>query len=269
MRWRVLSGAPSLMCQEWYTRRMKCMVVANWKMYPESVVEAKVLARTSRKVLAKAPGVSLVIAPPAVYLRELAKDRSSVGWAVQRARAERSGPFTGDISLVQAKDARATHVIIGHAESRAAGETNALVRERVAAALALGLTPVVCVGEEQRTPDGAHFRFIEEQLRFALADVSATTIKKVILAYEPLWAIGAAKPISTRDMHEMSIFLRKSAVALAGPTAMNLRILYGGSVDETTAAPMILEGDVAGLLVGRASLDAERFAALLISVASA
>lgn len=257
------------MCQEWYTRYMKCLIVANWKMHPESFAEAKELSRVTKKALAKASGVTLVVAPPALYLRELAKGDGSVAWAIQRARAEWSGAFTGDIALKQAKDAGASHVIIGHAESRAAGETNALVRERVAAALMIGMTPIVCIGEERRTPDGAHFRLIEEQLRFALADVPPGAVKKVILAYEPLWAIGATRPMSTRDMHEMSIFLRKSAVALVGSPAMSIRVLYGGAVDETTAAPMILEGDVAGLLVGRASLDAERFAALLISVASA
>ena len=250
----------------WYNRRMKAkaIIVANWKMHPQTAREALQLFAATKKAVEKTKSITLVVAPPAIFLRDVSKGhRGRIAFAVQSARAEEEGAFTGSISMAQAKDARASYAIAGHAERRVAGESDADARTQVAAALALGMTPILCVGEKERGHDGAYFRLVRAQLRAALEGVKPAHIKKIIIAYEPVWAIGAPAPMSPRDMHEMAIFIRKSVVELFGQAAMDIRILYGGAIDDTTASAMMREGDVAGLLVGRASADAKECAALL------
>ena len=249
---------------------MKVLVVANWKMNPSTFREAKKLFEATKKAVAKMRSVSVVIAPPAIYLRELAAlNRSGkIALGMQHAHCAPDGAHTGDISLAQAHDAKATYCIIGHAERRALGETNNDTRQKVAAALAAKITPVLCVGEEVRTPSGDYFEVVREQLRVALKDVPANKLSKVVVVYEPIWTVGKDTTMNPRDMHEMSIFLRKVAVEAYGEEGHNLTILYGGSVDASNAAAMLSEGDVKGFLVGRASLDAPKFARLLSVIAN-
>lgn len=246
---------------------MKAVVVANWKMHPQTFKDAKKLFDGTKKAIEPLKSVSVIVAPPAVFVRELAKGyRGRIAFATQGARAESEGAFTGDVSLAQMKDARCTHAIVGHAERRAKGETNEDVAAQLKQALALGLSPILCVGEKERSVDGRHFAFIKEELRSALAGVKPADIKKMLIAYEPVWAIGAAKPMTPRDMHEMSIFIRKCVVESVGEPGMDIRILYGGAIDQNTARPMIEHGDVHGLLVGRASVDIGIFTAMLESL---
>src|SRR4030095_8437108 len=113
------------------------------------------------------------------------------------------------------------------------------------------------------------FPFVREQLRIGLADVQAASLKKVIIAYEPVWAIGATKPMTSRDMHEMSIFIRKTIVEFYGEGGMDTKILYGGSIDEISAPEMLRNGDVRGLLVGRASAESGHITKLLAAASAA
>lgn len=252
-----------------YNRCMKAIVVANWKMHPQTFKEAKRLFDGTKKAIEAAKGVSVIVAPPAVFVRELSKGyRGRIAFATQGARAEAEGAFTGDVSLAEMKDARCTYAIIGHAERRAKGETNEDAAAQLKASLTLGMAPVLCVGEGERSADGRHFSFIKEELRSALSGIKPADIKKLLIAYEPVWAIGAAKPMTARDMHEMSIFIRKCVVESVGETGMDVRILYGGSIDEHSARPMIEQAQVHGLLVGRASVDIGIFSALLESLGS-
>ena len=247
---------------------MKSIVVANWKMHPATFREAKKLFEATRRVAEQAKAVSVVVAPPALYLRELAAlyRGKRIAFAAQHAHFEVEGAHTGEISMRQMHDAKASYVIIGHAERRALGETNDDTRRKVAAALAEKLTPILCVGESTRSAEGTHFGFVREQLRLGLSDVPDAKISRVIIAYEPVWAIGAEKPMDTRSMHEMAIFIRKTIVERAGPVGMNVKILYGGPADETNSRAMHEEGDVNGLLVGRASVDEEKLSALILSL---
>ena len=241
----------------------KPLVVANWKMNPPTGREAKKLFEATKKAAAKAH-ISLVVAPPSLYLRELAKGRRSrITCAAQNAHFDASGAHTGEISMAQAKDAGAVYVLIGHSEVRAEGETNEETRAKVPSALAVKLKPILCVGEKIRMPSGGHFSFIADQLKSGFANVSATRISEVIVAYEPVWAIGGEHTMSPRDMHEMAIFIRKTIVELHGQKGLTVRILYGGSANEENSKAMLEEGDVDGLLVGHVSVDASRFAALL------
>ncbi len=243
---------------------MKSIVVANWKMNPATMREAKLLFEATRKAAERAKSVSVIIAAPAVYLRELRSRYKGrrVSFAAQNAHFEKAGSFTGEISMSQVRDTHAGFVIIGHAERRAMGETNADTRKKVAAALACQLTPILCVGETTRSGKGEHFIYVADQLREGFNDVLPAKVARVIVAYEPVWAIGASKPMSAGEMHEMAIFIRKTLQA-KGLNAMSVRILYGGSIDETNAVDMRRNGDVNGLLVGRASTDAKKFATLI------
>lgn len=247
---------------------MKSLLIANWKMNPPSFKEAKKLLEAAKKAADNAKNVTIIIAPPAIYLRELrgAYKGKKLSFAVQNAHAEAAGSFTGEISMMQAKDAGASYVIVGHAERRAMGESNDDTRQKVAAAVALSLSPILCVGETLRTQDGEHFNLIKEQLKAGFADVLVAKIPRVTIAYEPVWAIGATVAMSPRDMHEMAIFIRKTIVGLYGEKGMAVKILYGGSIDDTNAAAMLKDGDVAGLLVGRASADPEKLSALVKAI---
>ncbi|HVM73947.1 MAG TPA: triose-phosphate isomerase family protein [Candidatus Paceibacterota bacterium] len=247
---------------------MKSLLIANWKMNPVSFKEAKHLLENTKKAADIAKSVSIVVAPPSIFLRELRGSYrgKKLSFAIQHAYFESTGSFTGEVSMAQAKDAGATYAIIGHAERRAMGETNDDTRRKVASALSLGLCPILCVGELKRTQDGEHFAFIKEQLKVGFADVPQTKIARMIIAYEPVWAIGASAAMDPRDMHEMAIFIRKMLVELYGEKGMVVCILYGGSIDETNAVEMLTRGDVSGLLVGRASADAAKLTALVRSI---
>lgn len=249
---------------------MKSIVVANWKMNPATGKEARALFEATKKAAAAAKNVSLIVAPPALYLRELtaAYRGKAITLAVQNAHWDTAAAHTGEISLAQAKDAGAKAAIIGHAERRALGESNEDTRRKVASALKLGLTPILCVGEKQRSASGEHFTFVAEQLRAGLAEAPPSSLSKILIAYEPVWAIGAFEPMRPPQMHEMTIFIRKTVVELHGEKGHNVKILYGGAIDAENAAVMLMEGDVSGLLVGRASTDAAEFSALLSAIQS-
>ncbi len=250
---------------------MKAIVVANWKMHPATAREAKALFESTRKTIEKARSISLIVAPPSLYIKELAQGYKGkrITFGLQNAFPEATGAYTGEISMAQAKDAKASSVIIGHAERRAMGETSDDVRRKVQAAIAQKIMPILCIGETTRDSSGTHFNFVKEQLKIALMDVPSQKISQIVIAYEPVWAIGATKSMDPRDMHEMAIFIRKSIVETHGKDGMNMRMLYGGSVDETNASAMLSGGDVSGFLVGRASVEPEKFSALISSLSHA
>lgn len=239
-------------------------------MNPSSVREALKHFTAAKKAVESAPSVSVVIAPPAVFLRELSKAYKGkrIAFAAQDARAEDGGAHTGALSLAQVKDAGASWVILGHAERRAEGESDASVGEKVVAALAARMTPILCVGERERNASGEHFTFIRAQLLAAFAQVPQAKVGKVVIAYEPVWEIGAATPMNANAMHEMAIFIRKTLADFYGKPVAG-PIVYGGSVDAATAVEMLTNGDVAGLLVGRASSDAKKFTALMRAIQQA
>ncbi len=234
-------------------------------MNPATFKEARKLFEATRKAAESAKNVSVIVAPPAIFLRELSVGYKGkrLSFAAQNAHYEAGGAFTGEVSMSEARDAKCSSVIIGHAERRAMGESNEDTRKKVATALAMGLTPVLCIGERTRSQSGEHFEFVREQLVAGFADVPVAKIPRVVIAYEPVWAIGAERPMGARDMHEMAIFIRKTIVDRYGQGGMNLKILYGGSIDESNAGDMMQNGDVNGLLVGRVSTDAVKFAALV------
>lgn len=247
----------------------KFLIVANWKMAPETPARAKALFAGIKKVAVRLPDAQTVVCTPALYL-------SATGFAVSKNVAlgaqdvsyEKDGAHTGEISARMLKSANILYVIIGHSERRARGETDDIIAKKVVSALKAKLTVILCVGEMERDPHGEFFSFIENQIRLSLAGVSKKDIERVIIAYEPVWAIGEkAKEADTPEgTLETALFIRKTLAARFGKEkALAMPILYGGSVRPNNANSFLARGGVQGLLVGRASLDVRTFAEILKS----
>jgi triosephosphate isomerase len=247
---------------------MKSLVIANWKMCPETAAEAKKLFDATRKTADTAKNVTLVIAPPAIFLRELALGYrgKKIAFALQNAHWEKRGAFTGDTSLPQGKEAHASYVIIGHSERREAGETNEQTQKKVSAVLAAKMIPVLCIGEKTRGAGAEHFDFLREELKIGFKDVAPNQANKIIVAYEPIWEIGRETTMAPRDIHEMTIFIHKVLSETLGPNALSVKIVYGGAVNEDNAQGILHDGNVQGLLVGHVSVDSVRFTELLTAV---
>ena len=247
---------------------MSMLVVANWKMYPQTLRAAKELVSATKRSLGKLTGVKVVIVPPSVFLKEVGKGARStkVAYGAQNAHFERVGAFTGEVSMGQVRDAGATYVLIGHSERRAMGESNEDTNKKLLAALEAGLKPILCVGEWERDEDGEYLEGFSAQVRDGLAGVPKNKLKNVLIAYEPVWAIGGEQAPEPHVVHEMVLYIRKILMEPFGKAALTIPVLYGGSVNEDTARLMLDEGEVQGLLVGHVSVDAKRFSTLLKSL---
>ncbi|MEK7538645.1 MAG: triose-phosphate isomerase [Patescibacteria group bacterium] len=248
---------------------MKKLIIGNWKMFPVSAKEARDKFTAIKKEAAALRNVQTVVCPPFVYMGDLKKlvtgHRCVLG--AQNAWTEESGAYTGEVSPDMLMSLGVSYVIIGHSERRALGETDELVNRKVHAAIKAGLTAVLCVGERTRDADGEYLKYIGEQILFALKGVSKKDLANVVIAYEPIWAIGknAVRAASTDDALEVTILIRKTLADLYGQGSFNIPVLYGGSVDAQNAGDFLAKSQVQGLLVGRSSLDPKVFAAILKS----
>ncbi len=238
------------------------IIVANWKLNPGTWREARELAAPIARAAKKLTRVRAIICPPAVYLNGL----KGVELGAQDCFWEKSGAHTGRLAPAMLRSVGVTTVIVGHSEMRAAGDDDAAVNRKVRAALAEGLAVILCVGERARDPEGHYLRELETQLINSLAGVSKKQASQLIIAYEPLWAIGALalESDSPEGFRHQAIFIRK---VLAGQfskeLALRLPILYGGSVNTKNAAGFLTSGAASGLLVGRESLRADKFIEIL------
>lgn len=239
------------------------LVIGNWKMNPPTTNAAKRLFREIKNGVARAGAAPVVIAPPFVYLSELKKIQSGSKKVVlgsQDVFWERSGAYTGEISIPMLKDLSVTHVIIGHSERRARGVTDDEVNLCAKAVLAAGLTAVVCVGEKERDTHGNYLSFVEKQARAALSGISKAKLARLTIAYEPIWAIGTGATATPADVHEMKLFIQKVLTHVYGRNyASKIRILYGGSVHAKNAEELLREGEADGFLIGGASLKPDEF----------
>jgi len=243
----------------------KRLVVANWKMHPGTLVEARRLFSSIARKVARVRNATVVICPPTLFLSELAVGYSgtTILFGAQDISTEiKEGSFTGEVSGAMLKRAGATYVIVGHSERRTRGETNEVVAEKMASSLASGLTPVLCVGEHQRDSEGHYLKQLEHELISSLRNVSRQKASRIIVAYEPLWAIGktSASSVTPDDLHQMSLFIKKVLVKNYGrKIGSGIRILYGGSVEPSNDDGLMQGGGVDGFLVGHASLVADDF----------
>jgi len=242
------------------------LIVGNWKLSPVTQADALALASLVAKKHKKNDEPYVAIAPPYVYLHEVQKKitNSTVALAAQNVSDKNMGAFTGEISVLQLKDAGTQFVIIGHSERRAAGETDELIQQKALLVLKHRLTPIVCIGERVRDEKGDFFTFVEKQIQALTKDLPAAQVKKVVIAYEPIWAIGTGQTATVEDVKEMQLFIESVLTKLFDrKTAKSVRLLYGGSVKPHNAKMLQAGGGMNGFLVGGASLMAEDFLTII------
>jgi triosephosphate isomerase len=239
------------------------LCIGNWKMYG-TLSEARALATAVRDGLKRPRGVDVVLCPPFTALAAVAEilGQGPIRLGAQNCHWEPSGAHTGEVSPTMLADVGCKYVLVGHSERRREmGETDPQINLKVQAALAHGLTPVLCVGEtadERR--QGLTFTTVEGQLRAGLSGLSAEQLPGVVLAYEPVWAIGTGVNATPGQAAEVHGYLRGLLSELASKDAAGaMRILYGGSVKADNADALAAEPEIDGMLVGGASLSAQAF----------
>ena len=240
-------------------------VVGNWKLH-KTISEALALVTELKNQLGAVKGVAVGVAPPSTALHAVAKrlEGSSIAVASQNHHWEISGAWTGEVSAPLVADAGATWAIVGHSERRQFfGDTNEGVGKKAKAALAAGLGAIVCVGETLAERDASRtLEIVDAQLAGALAGI--TDASRLVIAYEPVWAIGTGRTATPAQAQEVHAHLRKQLTARFGADVANtIRIQYGGSVKPSNAEALIAEPDIDGALVGGASLEVADFVAIV------
>src|SRR3989338_4142299 len=241
---------------------MKRIIIANWKMNPRSAKEAEKLFSGVAKGIQSIKKTEVAICPPSIYLEKLKRLSNKISLGAQDAFFGEVGAYTGEVSGEMLNNLGVRYVILGHSERRAQGEDNQEINKKIRSALSAGLRPILCVGEEVRDEKHGYFNLVKSQLEECLAGVSKDSIAKVIITYEPVWAISSTpgrKDAEPEDSLEMAIFIRKILSDKFSGEAKKVRIIYGGSVSGKDAGEFLRHGGVEGLLVGRASLDAKKF----------
>jgi triosephosphate isomerase (TIM) len=247
---------------------MKKLAAGNWKMNGSLAALAEVEALIAAH---PAPACDMLLCPPTPLIAAMAARAQGSALQVggQDCHQNTSGAHTGDVAAAMLAEAGASHVILGHSERRADhGESSDLVRQKAEAALAAGLIAVVCLGETEAERDvGATLAVIGAQLDASLP--ASSTAATVVIAYEPVWAIGTGRTPTLAQIAEVHGFLRARLVGLIGAEAKGLRLLYGGSVKPSNAAEIFALPEVDGALVGGASLKAADFGAIVAALSAA
>ncbi len=244
----------------------KKFVAGNWKMFT-NLRSATQLAVSVVQGL-RAEDVAVAVCPPFPYLAAVAEalQGSPIMLGAQNCYHEKEGAFTGEVSPAMLLDVGCTHVILGHSERRhKLGESDAFINKKVHAALAAGLNVILCVGEtiEEREANRTE-DVLDTQIAGSLADITADLLKRVVIAYEPVWAIGTGRNATPEQAQEAHAYIRRRVGEKLGPAAaQSLLIQYGGSVKPDNAASLMKQPDVDGGLIGGASLQADSFLAIV------
>jgi triosephosphate isomerase (TIM) len=239
-------------------------IAGNWKMY-KTVNEAVVFVKELRIAVKDVGEVAIVVAPAftAVHAVAEAARNTNIGVAAQDVYWEREGAFTGEVAPGMIKEAGAQYAIVGHSERRRLfGETDAIVNRKAMAAIGVGLTPIVCIGEtlEEREREET-LAVLDRQIKDGLDQLSAQQVATIVLAYEPVWAIGTGRTATAAQAGEAHAHIRKRLRQwFGGDAADQCHIIYGGSVKPDNIRELIAEPDVDGALVGGASLEVRSFA---------
>ena len=234
----------------------------------KTVREAVVFAKELRTAVRNVSGVEIVLAPPFTAIHPVADAarNTNIGVAAQDLYWEREGAFTGEVSPAMVKEAGAAYAIVGHSERRRLfGETDAIVHRKTMASLGAGLTPIVCIGEtlEEREREDT-LAVLDRQIKDGLEQVTAGQVAEIVVAYEPVWAIGTGRTATAAQAGEAHAHIRKRLRQwFGGDAADRCRIIYGGSVKPDNIRELIAESDVDGALVGGASLDVRGFAEIV------
>ncbi|MEW5802617.1 MAG: triose-phosphate isomerase [bacterium] len=253
----------------------KPIIAGNWKMYKTVAESVDLVSRLKKSLAEVSPShIDIVVAPVYTSLYavfQVLKDHW-IGLSGQDVFWEEEGAYTGEISPSMLKDAGCQYTIIGHSERRQYfGETDETVNKKLKAALLAGLYPIVCVGESLKERErGETFHIVDNQVRKCFTDISTAQLQKVIIAYEPVWAIGTGKTATPEQANEVHAFIRDLIFRLYGTEAADdMRIQYGGSVKPDNIAGLMEETDIDGALVGGASLKADSFTAIVQGALSA
>ena len=243
-------------------------IAGNWKMY-KSVHEAVVFVKELRSLVKDITDVEIVVAPPftAIHPAAEAARNSNIGIAAQDLHWEREGAFTGEVCAPMLKEAGAEYVIIGHSERRRYfHETDALVSRKVVAAVQAELTPIVCVGETlEERERGETLAVLDRQVKNGLDQVTGSQVAELVVAYEPVWAIGTGRNATAAQAEEAHAHIRQRLRQWFGADAADrCHVIYGGSVKRDNIRELIAEPDVDGALVGGASLDVQSFAQIVL-----
>ena len=243
------------------------LIAANWKMYKVSADARSFLSALLPKIASVRDRDVLICPPyPLIGVVDAGRRDSAVLLGAQNMHFEEKGAFTGEVSAAMLKDLHCEFVILGHSERRwVFGETDEMINKKVLAAIQAGLIPVLCVGERlDEREKSLTEQVILEQLDKNLKGVPESAIGTMVIAYEPVWAIGTGKNATPDQAQEVIQSMRKTLAKITdAPTAENMRILYGGSVSEEKAKGFLKQPDIDGLLVGGASLHPQKFAAII------
>ena len=246
----------------------KPLIAGNWKMNLNHLEAIAVTQKLAFLLNDRDYDVSdIAILPPFVDIRSIQTlidgDRLRLLYGAQDLSAHAAGAHTGEVSGAMLAKLGCTFVVVGHSERRAHHhESNELVNSKIKAALSNGLIPILCIGESEEIRERqTHQEFVIEQLNASLSGITPAQVKKIVIAYEPIWAIGTGKSATAADAQEMAAAIRARIAKIANaPVASQLRILYGGSVKAALIKEIMACPDVDGVLVGGASLDPEEFA---------
>lgn len=245
------------------------MIVANWKAYVEDAAKGKKLAAAAKR-LSSAVKADIVLAPPAPLLASLAAgNKSKVAFAAQDVSKTAGGAATGEVSAQILASLGIGYAIIGHSERRAMGETDLDIAQKAQHALAHGIVPILCVGERERDSSAQYLGLLRAQIAAVYGVLSHQERLQVMIAYEPIWAIGKSslEAITPPDLTEMVLYIRKVlSDYLPGKASAKTRVLYGGSVEPGNARDLASGTGIDGFLVGHASVEADTFASLVKAV---
>ncbi len=246
------------------------LIVANWKMNPRTLKEAKKIFNDFKKEKVNYTNKTVVFCPPVLFLKDLKATYrgTKIFWGTQNAHFEDEGAFTSEVSVPMIKEAGARFVILGHSEVRANGETDEVIAKKVFKALKEDLHVLLCIGEKVHDAQATYLNIVAEQLRSGLRFISPGLAKKLVVVYEPIWAIGkGSSAMNTHDIHFMNLFIKKELMSKFGKnTGADIPVLYGGSVDSYNCNSIIEEGAVDGLLIGRSGLNPGEFAKIINAI---
>jgi triosephosphate isomerase len=244
------------------------IVAGNWKMNGSKALVQQLVSPISSELASLENGVGIVIIPPALFVADVLESAGpGVEAGVQNIACWSSGAYTGEISAGMAKDSGCSYALVGHSERRQLfGETDEQIAEKVGQAVTSGLTAILCVGEtlKQRSAGTAE-HVVAAQMRAGLVNVAGDQWSSIVVAYEPVWAIGTGKTATTEDAQAMHAAIRQELKALGAP-AEDVSLLYGGSVKADNAAALFAQQDIDGGLIGGASLKADEFVSICRAV---
>ena len=249
------------------TKRPKPLIIGNWKMNPATLSRAEQIVVGIQKGLQGRTGASqIAIAPPVSFITELEQLSGSqkLAFVAQDVSMFESGAYTGEVGISMLRSVGVKLVIIGHSERREMGEADEVVAAKLDRVLENKLTAVLCVGEKERDRSGDYFNTVEAQLTRAFLNVKEESLKHLVVAYEPVWAIGTGTNATPEQVEEMRLFIQKVLADIYGRVgASGVRIIYGGSVNSNNADDLLRVAHVDGFLIGGASLEAKEFVAII------